>query len=122
MDAVTLFEDMPLSRAEVFFKICGELKEKSNEELEEIYANILERVDEDTRKTILDNEINIACAFEALYDNIKNTHDYEEQVLDPSTKAFNEVTAPIHIAGFELDDKPTKTMIYNQVLRNSTLI
>lgn len=101
MDVHEIFTDNPHTRGELFYKLFKKFSETDEEELTELYNNILEQLDEEDRKFIKDNEVGLACYFTALADQYRKEEEYKEEVLEPAYEALNKVEKSITIAGFD---------------------
>jgi len=98
MDVKEIFEDNPHTRGQMFYNIYEELKNRSEEEILELFEKVKEAIPDELK----DKTYEIACIFEGLHDQYKQEEIYKEHVLDPCNERLTDLSPPIYIKGFEL--------------------
>jgi len=101
MDVNEIFDDIPHTRGELFYKLYQKIESIPNDELLSMYDNVLDSLSYEEKSFIKENELNIACYFEALADQYRLEEQYHEEVTEKAYEKFNEVTKSITIAGFD---------------------
>lgn len=90
------------SKSDTFYAVYNAINDMTDEQKEKLLRDIIFSLPDEDRDFVEENLGNIACYYQAHYDELKKEQEYHEKVLQPAFDKFNELEKSIHIAGFEV--------------------